>query len=85
MNNIPDDFKKIASSSRLPRKYCSSESSLSDDDGHEIEHVLKHGAPEEALTPDTERMVVLGQDVVQSAPASLVPGGNLSWMSKIKS
>lgn len=75
-----EDFEKLPSQ----QKYCSSESSLSDDGREQIEHVLKHGAPAEALTPDSERMVVLGEDMVHSAPESLVPSGNSSWINRIK-
>ncbi|ULT95437.1 hypothetical protein L3Y34_004281 [Caenorhabditis briggsae] len=78
-----EDFEKVLSTSSRPHNYCSSESSMSEDDG-ENEHVLKHGAPAEALTPDSERMVVLGKDLVQSAPGSIVPTENASWINRIK-
>lgn len=78
-----ESFEKIASSSRSPRASYSSESSLSDDEQNE--HVLKHGSPEEALTPDAERMVVLGKEMVHTAPESIVPTGSSSWINRIKS
>ncbi|EFO93744.1 CRE-ATG-4.2 protein [Caenorhabditis remanei] len=83
-NPSEEDFEKVPSTSQPNPKYCSSESSLSDDEREQIEHVLKHGAPSEALTPDSERMVVLGEDMVHSAPGSLVPTGNSSWINRIK-
>ena len=83
-NPSEEDFEKVPSTSQPNPKYCSSESSLSDDEREQIEHVLKHGAPSEALTPDSERMVVLGEDMVHSAPGSLVRTGNSSWINRIK-
>lgn len=76
-----ENFEKIESSGRLPRTSFSSESS--DDDV--TEHVLEHGAPEEAMTPETERIVVLGKDMVHSAPETIVPTGSASWINRIKS
>ncbi|CAI2351692.1 unnamed protein product [Caenorhabditis sp. 36 PRJEB53466] len=81
MADPSEDFEKLP----RPVQHCSSDSSNSDDEGEQIEHVLKDGAPEEALTPESERIVVLGHDVVRSAPASLVPNANPSWINRIKS
>lgn len=72
-------FEKVTK----PFECGSSDSSLSDDDREQIEHVLEHGAPEEAMTQ--QEIVVLSQDTVQSAPTESIPSANPSWINRIKS
>lgn len=78
-----EEFEKIPSTSQRARKYSSSESSQSDDE-REIEHVLEHGSPTEAMTPYSDRIVSVEKDMVHSAPGSLVPTANPSWINRIK-
>uniref|UniRef100_A0A8R1I5Y9 Cysteine protease n=1 Tax=Caenorhabditis japonica TaxID=281687 RepID=A0A8R1I5Y9_CAEJA len=67
----------------------SSDSTISDDErehGEQMEHVLKYGAPEDATTPESERIVVYGKELLKSAPTSTLPNesGNPSWYNRIK-